>query len=69
MAVLRVPPTGKTIAVQALNFYRLSGGQFIEERGQPILLGLLIQIAQCRHPEPSLEKGASWTTPIRAQAK
>jgi steroid delta-isomerase-like uncharacterized protein len=39
-----VPPTGKTIAVQALNFYRLSGGQFIEERGQPDLLGLLIQI-------------------------
>lgn len=36
-----VPPTGKTIAVQAMNFYRLSGGQFIEERGQPDLLGLL----------------------------
>jgi len=25
-----IPPTGKTIAVQAMNFYRLSGGQFIE---------------------------------------
>jgi steroid delta-isomerase-like uncharacterized protein len=39
-----VPPTGKKIVVQAMNFYRLSGGQFIEERGQPDLLGLLQQI-------------------------
>ena len=39
-----VPPTGKTITVQAMNFYRLSHGQFIEERGQPDLLGLLQQI-------------------------
>ena len=39
-----VPPTGKTIAVQAMNFYRLSNGQFVEERGQPDLLGLLQQL-------------------------
>ncbi len=39
-----VPPTGKTIAVQALNFYRFSGEKFVEERGQPDLLGLLQQI-------------------------
>jgi len=39
-----VPPTGKTIVVQAINFYRLSGGQFVEERGQPDMLGLLQQI-------------------------
>jgi steroid delta-isomerase-like uncharacterized protein len=39
-----VPPTGKKIAVQAMNIYRLSGGQFVEERGQPDLLGLLQQI-------------------------
>jgi steroid delta-isomerase-like uncharacterized protein len=39
-----VPPTGKTIAVPAMNFYRLSGGQFVEEHGQPDLLGLLQQI-------------------------
>jgi len=45
-----VPPTGKTIAVQALNFYRLSGGQFIEERGQPDLLGLHIQIGAVPPP-------------------
>ncbi|WP_459568658.1 ester cyclase [Cupriavidus sp. 8B] len=39
-----VPPTGKKIEVQATNFYRLSGGQFVEERGQPDLLSLLQQI-------------------------
>lgn len=39
-----VPPTGKTIVVQAMNFYRLTGGPFVEERGQPDLLGLIQQI-------------------------
>ena len=39
-----IPPTGKKIEVQATNFYRLSGGQFVEERGQPDLLSLLQQI-------------------------
>jgi predicted ester cyclase len=39
-----VPPTGKTIAVQAMNIYRLSGGQFVEEHGQPDMLGLSQQI-------------------------
>jgi len=39
-----LPPTGKKIVVQAMNFYRLTGGQFVEERGQPDLLGLLQQI-------------------------
>ena len=43
-AFFGVPPTGKKIAVQATNFYRLTGGQFVEERGQPDLLGLLQQI-------------------------
>lgn len=41
---LGVPPTGKKIAVQALNIYRFSDGQIVEERGQPDLLGLLQQI-------------------------
>jgi steroid delta-isomerase-like uncharacterized protein len=49
-AFFGVPPTGKTIAVQAMNFYRLSGGQFIEERGQPDLLGLLQQIGAVPTP-------------------
>jgi len=39
-----VPPTGKKIEVAAMNFYRLSDGQFTEEHGQPDLLGLLQQI-------------------------
>jgi steroid delta-isomerase-like uncharacterized protein len=39
-----VPPSGKKIAVQAMNFYRLSDGKFVEERGQPDMLGLLQQI-------------------------
>jgi steroid delta-isomerase-like uncharacterized protein len=39
-----VPPSGRSIEVQAMNFYRLSGGQLVEERGQPDLLGLLQQI-------------------------
>ena len=39
-----VSPTAKPIEVQAMNFYRLSGGKFVEERGQPDLLSLLQQI-------------------------
>jgi predicted ester cyclase len=39
-----VPSTGKTIAVQAMNFYRPFGGQFVEERGQPDMLGSKQQI-------------------------
>jgi steroid delta-isomerase-like uncharacterized protein len=39
-----VPPTGRMIVVQAMNIYRLSGGQFVEEHGQPDMLGLLQQI-------------------------
>ncbi|MCU7547575.1 ester cyclase [Chitinophagaceae bacterium LB-8] len=39
-----VPPTGKTITVQAINFYRFSNGQIVEEYGQPDMLGLLQQI-------------------------
>ena len=45
-----VPPTGKTIAVQAMNFYRLANGQFIEEHGQPDMLGLLQQIGAVPTP-------------------
>ena len=39
-----VPPTGKTIKVQAINFYLFSNGQIVEEYGQPDMLGLLQQI-------------------------
>jgi steroid delta-isomerase-like uncharacterized protein len=47
-----VPPTGKSIQVQAMNFYRLSNGQIVEERGQPDMLGLLQQIGAV--PEPKM---------------
>jgi len=39
-----VPATGRPIKVQAMNFYRFSNGQIIEEYGQPDMLGLLQQI-------------------------
>jgi steroid delta-isomerase-like uncharacterized protein len=45
-----VPPTGKKIAVQAMNIYRLSNGQFVEEHGQPDMLGLLQQIGAVPSP-------------------
>ena len=41
---LGVAPTGKKIEVKAMNFYRLSDGQIIEEHGLPDLLGLLQQV-------------------------
>jgi steroid delta-isomerase-like uncharacterized protein len=39
-----VPATGKPITVQAMNFYKLSGDQIIEEYGQPDIFGLMRQI-------------------------
>jgi steroid delta-isomerase-like uncharacterized protein len=39
-----VPATGNKITAQALNIYHLSGGQIIEEYGQPDMLGLMQQI-------------------------
>ena len=45
-----VPPTGKTISVQAMNLYRLADGKFVEERGQPDMLGLLQQIGAVPSP-------------------
>jgi predicted ester cyclase len=39
-----ISPTGKSINVQAINFYRFFNGQIIEEFGQPDMLGLLQQI-------------------------
>ena len=43
-AFFGVPATGKKIEVLAMNFYRLAEGKFVEEYGQPDLLGLLQQI-------------------------
>jgi len=39
-----VPATGRKIEIRAMNFYRLAGEKFVEEYGQPDLLGLLQQI-------------------------
>ena len=39
-----VPPTGNTIQVRAMNIYRLSNEQLVEEYGQPDLPALLHQI-------------------------
>ncbi len=39
-----VPPTGKTISVQAVNIYQFFNGKIVEERGLPDLLSLLMQI-------------------------
>ena len=43
-AFFGVPPTGKLIKVQAMNFYRFSNGQIVEEYSQPDMFGLLQQI-------------------------
>jgi steroid delta-isomerase-like uncharacterized protein len=45
-----VPPSGKKIAVRAMNIYRLSDGKFVEEHGQPDMLGLLQQIGAVPSP-------------------
>ena len=49
-AFMGTPPTGKTIAVQALNIYRLSHGKIVSEVGQPDLLGLMQQIGGLPRP-------------------
>ena len=43
-AFMGVPPTGRTIAVQALNIYHLSNGQIVREYGQPDMMGVMQQI-------------------------
>jgi steroid delta-isomerase-like uncharacterized protein len=46
-----VPRTESKIHVQAMNFYRLSSGQIVEEYGEPDLLGLLQQIGAAPTPQ------------------
>lgn len=43
-AFFGVPATGKSIEVTAMNFYRFTNRQIVEEYGQPDMLGLLQQI-------------------------
>ncbi len=47
-----IPPSGRPIQVQAMNFYRIAGGTIVEERGQPDLLGLMMQIGAVPAPRP-----------------
>lgn len=44
------PPTGRQIAVQAMNFYRLADGKIANEHGQPDLLGIMQQIGAIPTP-------------------
>lgn len=46
-----IPPTGRQISVQAVNFYRLADGKIVNEQGQPDLLGIMQQIGAI--PTPS----------------
>jgi len=39
-----VPPTGKPICMTALNIYRFENGKIVEERGQPDIFGIMVQI-------------------------
>ena len=41
---LGVAATGAPVVVQSMAFYRLSGGQFVEEHGLPDMMGLMQQI-------------------------
>jgi steroid delta-isomerase-like uncharacterized protein len=41
---LGVPPTGKAIKGHSVSFFRLAGGQIVEDRGLPDLLGVLQQL-------------------------
>ena len=45
---LHVPATGKTILVQSIGFYRLTGGKLLEEYVQPDLSALLQRITPTR---------------------
>lgn len=45
-----IPASGKTISVQAMNFYYLEDGKIVKERGQPDLLAVMQQIGAVPAP-------------------
>jgi steroid delta-isomerase-like uncharacterized protein len=45
-----VPATGRPIRVQSMAFYRLAGGQVVEEHGLPDMLALMQQIGAVPAP-------------------
>jgi steroid delta-isomerase-like uncharacterized protein len=49
---LGVPASGKVICMTAINIYRFADGKIVEERGQPDIFGLMIQIGAIPGPSP-----------------
>jgi predicted ester cyclase len=47
-----VPASGKEICMTALNIYRFENGKIVEERGQPDIFGLMVQIGAIPVPGP-----------------
>ncbi|CAN9091115.1 unnamed protein product [Alternaria alternata] len=47
-----VPASGKDICMTALNIYRFDNGKIAEERGQPDIFGLMVQIGAIPVPGP-----------------
>jgi steroid delta-isomerase-like uncharacterized protein len=49
---LGVPASGKAIRITAINIYRFADGKIVEERGQPDIFGLIVQIGAIPGPSP-----------------
>jgi steroid delta-isomerase-like uncharacterized protein len=47
---LGVPASGKAICMTAINIYRFMDGKIVEERGQPDLFNLMVQIGAVPGP-------------------
>lgn len=47
-----VPASGKKVVMSALNIYRFEDGKIVEERGQPDIFGLMVQIGAIPVPGP-----------------
>jgi steroid delta-isomerase-like uncharacterized protein len=45
-----VPASGKAICMTAINIYRFEDGKIVEERGQPDIFGLMVQIGAIPGP-------------------
>jgi steroid delta-isomerase-like uncharacterized protein len=45
-----VPPSGKSICMTAINIYRFADGKIVEERGQPDIFNLMVQIGAVPGP-------------------
>jgi predicted ester cyclase len=49
---LGVPASGKAIRMTVINIYRFADGKIVEERGQPDIFGLMVQIGAIPGPSP-----------------